>query len=52
VVSGEKGAGLKPGSTKRGESGASKNKRPDAALKATFKKGAAVLRPYKKRSDY
>jgi hypothetical protein len=45
------GAGLKPGLYKaRMRRGGSKNKRPDAALKggATFKKGAAVLRLYKK----
>jgi len=44
------GAGLKPGLYKAGRRDGSKNKRPDAALKggATFKKGAAVLRPYKK----
>ena len=44
------GAGLKPGLYKAGRRDGSKNKRPDAVLKggATFKKGAAVLRPYKK----
>ena len=43
------GAGLKPGLYKARRRDGSKNKRPDDALKggATFKKGAAVLRPYK-----